>query len=64
MLAATNKPTSNRVVTEAEAAEKLSVSTYALKRLSARSEGPPRIRVSPRRVGYRERDLDAYIESL
>jgi predicted DNA-binding transcriptional regulator AlpA len=64
MLAATNKPTSNRVVTEAEAAEKLSVSTYTLKRLSARGEGPPRIRVSPRRVGYRERDLEAYIESL
>ena len=51
----------NRVVSETAAAEFLGVSIDTLRRACMRGEGPPRLRLSLRRVGYRLRDLDAWL---
>jgi prophage regulatory protein len=51
----------NRVVSETAAAEFLGLSVDTLRRVCMRGEGPPRLRLSPRRVGYRLRDLDAWL---
>ena len=51
-----------RMLDEAAAAHVLGVSPDTLKRMSQRGEGPPRIKISPRRVGYRLRDCVAWIE--
>jgi predicted DNA-binding transcriptional regulator AlpA len=42
----------HRVISEAQAAHVLGVSSDTLRRLSARGEGPKRLKLSPRRVGY------------
>ena len=46
-------PTTDRIVSEKEAAEIRGVSPDTLRRQAARGEGPTRIKLSPRRVGYR-----------
>lgn len=46
-----------KVITQAEAARLRGVSIDTLKRNSLRGESPQRIRLSPRRVGYRLRDV-------
>lgn len=51
----------DRLITEKTAAEILSISRDTLRRLGRRSEGPRRIRLSPRRVGYRIRDLESWL---
>jgi predicted DNA-binding transcriptional regulator AlpA len=43
----------DRIVSEREAAQIRNVSPDTLRRLAARGEGPRRIKLSPRRVGYR-----------
>jgi hypothetical protein len=46
-----------RILTEEEYAELDGVSTDTVRRRSARGEGAPRLKLSPRRVGYRLRDI-------
>jgi hypothetical protein len=46
-----------RIVSEAEAAKLRGVSPDTLKRAAMRGEGPERLRLSPRRVGYRLREV-------
>jgi predicted DNA-binding transcriptional regulator AlpA len=52
-----------RILSEPAAAHMLGVSPDTLKRMSARGEGPPRIKLSPRRIGYRLADCLAFIEA-
>jgi len=61
MLSQIDDLAANRVVSEAVAAEIVGVSVDTLRRACQRGEGPPRLRLSPRRVGYRLRDLDAWL---
>jgi predicted DNA-binding transcriptional regulator AlpA len=51
----------DRVVSEAVAAEIVGVSIDTLRRVCGRGEGPRRIKLSPRRVGYRIRDLESWL---
>jgi hypothetical protein len=46
-----------RILTEDEYAELDGVSADTVRRRSARGEGAPRLKLSPRRVGYRLRDI-------
>ncbi len=46
-----------RILTEEEYAELDGVSVDTVRRRSARGEGAPRLKLSPRRVGYRLRDI-------
>jgi predicted DNA-binding transcriptional regulator AlpA len=50
------------VVSREHAAALLSVSVDTLKRLARRGEGPRRIRIGPKLIGYRLADLRAWIE--
>jgi len=50
-------PANDRIVSEKEAAQIRGVSEYTLRRQAQRGEGPLRIKLSPRRVGYRLSDL-------
>jgi predicted DNA-binding transcriptional regulator AlpA len=52
----------DRLITETEACALYGYSHYTLRRRAARGEGPPRIKVSPRRVGYRLKDVLADIK--
>ena len=47
----------DRIVSEKEASEIRGVSPDTLRRAAARGEGPKRIKLSPRRVGYRLSEL-------
>jgi hypothetical protein len=46
-----------RIIDEKEAARLRNISVDTLRRMSARGEGPERLRLSPRRVGYRIADV-------
>jgi predicted DNA-binding transcriptional regulator AlpA len=46
-----------RILTETEAAALYGFSRDTLRRRTERGEGPSRIKISPRRIGYRLRDL-------
>lgn len=56
MIAATDT-----VIPVPEAARRAGLSSRTLQRLWAVGEGPPRIELSPRRVGVLESDLSAWI---
>ena len=47
----------DRLISETEAASMYGISRDTLRRRFERGEGPPKIRMSPRRVGYRLRDV-------
>jgi hypothetical protein len=47
----------DRILTEQQYAEMDGISVFTVRRRSARGEGAPRIRLSPRRVGYRLGDI-------
>lgn len=47
----------------ASAARLLGVSVRSLERWRVSGEGPAYVRIGPRRVAYREADLDAWLES-
>jgi predicted DNA-binding transcriptional regulator AlpA len=49
--------TLDRIISETEAAGLNGVSRDTFRRRIDRGEGPPKIRMSPRRVGYRLRDV-------
>jgi predicted DNA-binding transcriptional regulator AlpA len=50
----------HRCISEPAAADLLGISVDILRRLVARGQGPPRIRISPRRITYRLLDVLAY----
>lgn len=52
-----------RVLTFDEAAELAGLSTQTLRRACKRGAGPKLIRLSPRRIGIRVHDLDAWLSS-
>lgn len=52
----------DRVVSPAQAAELMGVSLATLRRLWDVDQGPRRIRLSPRRLGVRLRDLQSYLD--
>ena len=56
-------PNSDRVLNSKEAAQLLGVSLRTLDRLCQTDGGLKKIRLSPGRVGFRQRDLLAWIES-
>jgi predicted DNA-binding transcriptional regulator AlpA len=49
--------TLDRIISETEAAGLNGVSRDTFRRRTDRGEGPPKIRMSPRRIGYRLRDV-------
>jgi len=49
--------TLDRIISETEAAGLNGVHRDTFRRRIERGEGPPKIRISPRRVGYRLRDV-------
>jgi predicted DNA-binding transcriptional regulator AlpA len=51
-----------QLINEKTAAEILNISPDTLRRLGRRGEGPRRIKLSPRRVGYRIRDLGTWLD--
>ncbi len=52
-----------KIISEKEAAEHLCFSPDTLRRMNARGEGPQRIKISARRVGYRLGDVLDFIDS-
>jgi hypothetical protein len=52
----------HRIISTVAAAHVLGLSPDTLERMSRRREGPPRIKMSPRRCGYRLADCLKYIE--
>lgn len=52
--------TPDRLITERATAEILSVSPDTLRRLNRRGKGPKRRKISPRRVGYKLSEVEAY----
>jgi len=53
-------PRHDPLITERATAEILSISRDTLRRLSSRGEGPARRKISPRRVGYKLSEVEAY----
>jgi predicted DNA-binding transcriptional regulator AlpA len=56
--------THDHVVPRKQAASICGVSTDTLDRLSDKGEGPRRLKLSARRVGYRMSDIEAWLQSL
>lgn len=52
--------TLDRLVSEKVAAEILNISPDTLRRINHRGEGPRRRKISPRRVGYKLSEVEAY----
>ena len=50
----------DRLITEKATAEILGISPDTLRRLGRRGEGPVRRKISPRRVGYKVSEVEAY----
>jgi predicted DNA-binding transcriptional regulator AlpA len=50
----------DRLITEKATAEILGISPDTLRRLNSRGEGPSRRKISPRRVGYKFSEVEAY----
>jgi predicted DNA-binding transcriptional regulator AlpA len=50
----------DRLITERTTAEILGISPDTLRRLGRRGEGPTRRKISPRRVGYKVSEVEAY----
>jgi predicted DNA-binding transcriptional regulator AlpA len=56
-------PSEDRIISEAQAAEVLGVHISTLRRAVAAGRGPIVIRMSPRRIGYRIRDLRNWLSA-
>ena len=54
----------DRIITERATAEILGISPDTLRRLNRRGEGPTRRRISPRRVGYKVSEVEAYRDGV
>lgn len=57
----TSENMNQHFVTEAQMAERLCVSGRTLQRWRRDGGGPPYFRIGPRRIGYRERDVQAWV---
>lgn len=55
------EPIKDRILAPTEAAERLNLSVRTLDRIAATDSGLKKIRLSTRRVGYRESDVAAFI---
>jgi predicted DNA-binding transcriptional regulator AlpA len=53
---------SDRVLSELEAADLLGISHDTLRRMHQRGEGPRRLKISERRVGYRVSDIHRWLD--
>ena len=53
----------DHVIAESATANIIGVSTATLRRMVERGEGPRRLKLSARRVGYRLSDLEAWLNS-
>ncbi|HQT38710.1 MAG TPA: AlpA family phage regulatory protein [Acidocella sp.] len=53
----------DRIIKEKAAAAMLGIAPITLRRQSEIGKGPPRVRISDRRVGYRESEVQAFIAS-
>lgn len=51
-----------KVLTRREAVAHLGISDRTLFRLEAKGDAPPKIRLSPGRIGYRVSDLNAWMD--
>lgn len=51
------------VVSEKSAAEIVGLSPWTLRRQAEKGEGPRRLKLSARRVGYRMSDIEAWLKS-
>ena len=56
-------PIEDRVITQREAAEVIGISLPTLRRRVRAGDGPPIVRLSERRIGYRLRDLRSWIDA-
>jgi hypothetical protein len=52
-----------RVLTPAQTAEYLTLSISTLARMRIAGNGPTFIRLSPQKIGYRQNDLDQFLEA-
>lgn len=52
-----------RVMTPIQAAEYLTLSISTLARMRIAGNGPTFIRLSPQKIGYRQNDLDKFLEA-
>ncbi len=53
----------NAVLSKKQAAQLINISPDTLDRLHQRGDGPPRLQISDRRVGYRLRDLNLWLKT-
>jgi predicted DNA-binding transcriptional regulator AlpA len=51
------------VLSTTKAAERIGVSTKTLRRMRDRGEAPPRVRLTDRIYGYRNSDIQKFLES-
>jgi predicted DNA-binding transcriptional regulator AlpA len=54
----------DRILSEVETATLAGVSSQTLRRMSDRGQGPPRLKISLRRVGYRLRDVQTWLRDI
>lgn len=52
-----------RVLTPAQTADYLTLSISTLARMRIAGNGPTFIRLSPQKIGYRQTDLDSFLEA-
>ena len=52
-----------KILSENEIAERIGSPPRTLQRWRATGEGPPYVRLGPRRIGYRVEDVSAWLES-
>lgn len=55
--------TLDHIIAESATANIIGVSTATLRRMVERGEGPRRLKLSARRIGYRMSDLEAWLRS-
>lgn len=55
-------PALDRILGRREAAEQLGVHVLTLDRMHSAGRGPKRVRLSERRVGYRQSDIDDWLK--
>jgi predicted DNA-binding transcriptional regulator AlpA len=54
----------DRIISETETATLIGVSSPTLRRMSDRGQGPPRLKISTRRIGYRYRDVQNWLREV
>ncbi len=59
----TSYSAANRVLALDEVAELLGVGIATVRRMAGRPDGPPVVRLSPRRIGVRAADLERWLAS-